>query len=374
MIKKFIEFFYDFAYPKPEHKAVFPYRFEFLFEQTKINLEHLWGLMLISNFVQIGILFFDFAYKTKLAIVFFLIVNAFCLMIVYNFRKRNYGVRYKSMLRVQSLILINFIFLTSIYNLFEADRLVLVHLFIVFFVFASVILHIKSDTLAWLAIISQIFNIIGVLYYHTDPLVVRFEIMNIVIFIALAWYLGILSNRNRIIIWMNYHNQKEANIQLEELAQKDSMTQFYNHEKIFQLLDNSIEKAKLNKENLSILILDLDDFKNVNDTYGHQYGDTVLIEVSKTIRQQVRNNDLIGRYGGEEFMIIFPETTHNQAYEIAERIRLAVQNIEFKDFKITISGGISESNNHSSKDLIKLADKNLYAAKHSGKNQIRLNI
>ena len=189
MIDKFIEMFYDFAYPKPEHKAVFPFRFEFLFEQTKVNLEHLYGLILISSFIQIILLFFDFAYKTKLAIGLFLIINTFCLLIVYQFRKRNYGVRYKSMLRVQNIILLNFIFLTSIYNLFEADRLVLVHIYIVFFVFAAVVLHIKSDTLAYLAIISQIFNIIGVLHYHSDPLVIQFEIMNIVIFISIAWYL-----------------------------------------------------------------------------------------------------------------------------------------------------------------------------------------
>lgn len=371
MFNKFVEAFYDFAYPKHEHKAVFPYRFEFLFEQTQVNLEHLWGLMIASNFIQTSLLFFDFTYKTKYAIGIFLVINLLCLMVLYQFRKKKYGVRYKSMLRIQTIILINFIFLTSVFNLFETDRLALIHLYIVFFVFSAVILHIKSTTLANFAILSQVFNIAGILYYHKDPLVVRFEIMNVLIFISLAWYLGVLSNRNRIIIWMNYHNQKEANVLLEEIAQKDSMTQFYNHEKIFQLLDNEIEKAKLNKTNLSILILDLDDFKNINDSYGHQYGDTVLLEVSKTIRQQVRNNDLIGRYGGEEFMIIFPDTIRSQAYDIAERIRIAVSHLKFENFNITISGGIAELNNHNSKELIRLADKQLYVAKQNGKNQIR---
>ncbi len=374
MINKFVDMFYDFAYPKPEHKAVFPFRFEFLFEQTQVNLEHLWGLMLLTTPLNFSLLFFNFELKTKISLVIFLFINVIAILVVNGFKKNNYGVRYKSMLRVQNVILLNFYFLSSIFNFFESDHLVLVHMYIVIFVFSAVVLHIKSTTLANLAIVTEIFNIAGILYYHSDPLVIQFEIMNIFIFIFLAWYVGVLSNRNRIIIWMNYHNQKEANIQLEELAQKDSMTQFYNHEKIFQLLDNEIEKAKMNHKDLSILILDLDDFKNINDNYGHQYGDKVLMEVAKVIRSQVRNNDLIGRYGGEEFMILFPETLKAQAVDIAERIRQSIADIQFENFSITISGGIAELNKQSSKELIQIADKQLYVAKNNGKNQIQTTV
>ncbi|NLV81554.1 MAG: GGDEF domain-containing protein, partial [Synergistaceae bacterium] len=122
---------------------------------------------------------------------------------------------------------------------------------------------------------------------------------------------------------------------------------------------------------LSVAIFDIDDFKKVNDSKGHIYGDQVLIDVAANIKNSIRISDVAGRYGGEEFMVIFPNTDLETATKISERIRQAIESYSFVDgLKITISGGIKEYEREDMTELINLADKNLYKAKKNGKNQI----
>jgi diguanylate cyclase (GGDEF)-like protein len=169
---------------------------------------------------------------------------------------------------------------------------------------------------------------------------------------------------------MNLNKERELNSKLADLNKRDSMTNFFNHEYIFELLDQEIERAHLLEQCLSIAIFDLDDFKRINDTYGHQEGDKVLLEVSLAIKESVRDADLIGRYGGEEFMVIFPATANEQAEFVANRIRTAVEALNFENYQMTISGGVAELLGHNSQELIKIADTCLYRAKHQGKNCI----
>jgi diguanylate cyclase (GGDEF)-like protein len=120
-------------------------------------------------------------------------------------------------------------------------------------------------------------------------------------------------------------------------------------------------------------MFDLDHFKSVNDTWGHQVGDLVLQKVSQVIKETIRQVDLAGRYGGEEFMIICPETTLDQGVLLAERIRegIAVTDMETEDLKVTISGGVAESQADESVELlVNRADSLLYKSKHSGRNKI----
>lgn len=371
MKEKFITWFYDLTYPKPEHKAVYPYRLEFLFERTKSNLEHLWYLLLASQVVETVLLFNrSFIFEMKLSLIIFLFINLILTIAVYRFRKENYGVRYKTLLHTQSIIILNILFITSAFNIFQNEKMVMVHIYIIAYVFISIVLHIPSANLALIGLISLFLNIIGILMYHFDPLIVQFEIINLLIFIGLSWWLGIIANRNRILLWMNLNKERELNSKLADLNKRDSMTNFFNHEYIFELLDQEIERAHLLEQCLSIAIFDLDDFKRINDTYGHQEGDKVLLEVSLAIKESVRDADLIGRYGGEEFMVIFPATANEQAEFVANRIRTAVEALNFENYQMTISGGVAELLGHNSQELIKIADTCLYRAKHQGKNCI----
>ncbi|MTI65761.1 MAG: diguanylate cyclase [Firmicutes bacterium] len=164
---------------------------------------------------------------------------------------------------------------------------------------------------------------------------------------------------------------KEKNIKLQEMVKIDGLTNLYNHKYIFERIKEEIKRAKRYNDELSIVLLDIDDFKNVNDTYGHQVGDNVLVSISNKLKESIRDIDILGRYGGEEFIIILPETDLKGAYNLAERIRKRIEEMEFKEgFNLTISGGVSGLKNNSCLQLINKADKHLYIAKNKGKNKI----
>lgn len=135
--------------------------------------------------------------------------------------------------------------------------------------------------------------------------------------------------------------------------------------------------AKRYQHPMSIVMFDIDDFKEKNDTYGHQAGDFVLVEIVKIVRANIRSIDFIARYGGEEFILVFPETPSKAAFNLADRLRSIIMENDFKykdniNMEITISGGIATypDNGSDSETLIKVADKKLYSAKKNGKNKI----
>ena len=122
---------------------------------------------------------------------------------------------------------------------------------------------------------------------------------------------------------------------------------------------------------MSISLFDIDDFKKVNDTRGHVFGDQVLVDIAAIIQDNTRDSDLAGRYGGEEFMVIFSGADLAIASSIAERIRMAVEAFLFaEEARVTISGGVAQYCGQSLSDFIQAADENLYRAKRDGKNRI----
>lgn len=167
------------------------------------------------------------------------------------------------------------------------------------------------------------------------------------------------------------------NAKLYELATKDGLTKLYIYRHFYTLLENEVKRAKRYGHPLALLMMDIDDFKNVNDTYGHPVGDVLLREIANVITQTVRTIDIPARYGGEEFSVILPETTAEDARIIAERLRKNIQNIKIttKNDNIitpTISIGVSElqPNIKDENMLIEYADIALYNAKRYGKNCI----
>ena len=160
--------------------------------------------------------------------------------------------------------------------------------------------------------------------------------------------------------------------QLEKLASIDDLTQIYNRRKFFELADYEIERNTRYQHPLSIIMIDVDHFKKINDRFGHQVGDTTLQLFSKIILQTIRITDVFGRVGGEEFALVLPETPKQAAKEFAERLRLCIENEKFPSIgKITICLGVTEFSNDDTKDSIfNRADIALYAAKESGRNKV----
>lgn len=175
------------------------------------------------------------------------------------------------------------------------------------------------------------------------------------------------------------HYQGQLQKALAELAQMsrvDGLTQIYNRRHWQESLEQEFAKAKRHSKSLSLVMLDLDYFKLLNDNYGHQCGDMVLIEVSKLIGSLLRVEDIFGRYGGEEFAIILPETDLSGAIELAERICSAVakKSLEYngEEINVTISLGVAQLGNKeaSYEGLISQADSALYQAKAEGRNKV----
>jgi diguanylate cyclase (GGDEF)-like protein len=168
------------------------------------------------------------------------------------------------------------------------------------------------------------------------------------------------------------------NARLFELATTDGLTKLYVHRYFQLLLDQEFQRSHRYNKRFALLMIDIDNFKKFNDTYGHQLGDEVLRSVARTIRKTSRDCDTAARYGGEEMAIILPETNARDAMAAAERIRAAVASTEVphleEKLRVTISIGVAEFPTHAQgkKDLIRRADEAMYDAKRTGKNRVML--
>ncbi|HPS57049.1 MAG TPA: diguanylate cyclase [Spirochaetota bacterium] len=173
----------------------------------------------------------------------------------------------------------------------------------------------------------------------------------------------------------NYLLFKEVAVKtraLEKMAITDTLTGLFNRGHIYDRLNQEVEKAERYGSKFSLLMLDIDNFKKVNDQHGHQFGDEVLRVVSDVIRLSTRSVDICGRYGGEEFMVIFPEVPLSGTIPVAERIRKGIEAMRFAidNVKITVSGGAADYSG-SIENLVKKADTLMYRAKESGRNVIQ---
>jgi len=175
------------------------------------------------------------------------------------------------------------------------------------------------------------------------------------------------------------HRVKERTKELEKLTQElevlattDSLTHVHNRYSIMKILNAEINRSKRYNKVISIIMYDVDYFKNINDEYGHDVGDKVLYEVTTLVKNSLRDMDSIGRYGGEEFLIIMPETSLDNAKEIASRVRKEIQKHNFNyGIKLTVSLGLVElSKNEDANSIFKRLDKLLYDSKNSGRNKL----
>ncbi|MBC8207084.1 MAG: diguanylate cyclase [Kiritimatiellales bacterium] len=162
------------------------------------------------------------------------------------------------------------------------------------------------------------------------------------------------------------------NEELERLATRDKLTGLYNRRRLDQLMAAEIERAWRYGRPLSIMLLDIDKFKTINDTLGHLVGDTILSETAKQLQNSVRSCDLVGRWGGDEFIIICPETTPDTALPLAERLCRDYAACEFTAVDgLTASFGVaSYREGRRADDLFSSADDALYRAKRNGRNQV----
>lgn len=164
----------------------------------------------------------------------------------------------------------------------------------------------------------------------------------------------------------------EMEKKLKKLATIDSLTEIYNRYKIDDEIRLNIARYQRYKEPFSVLMFDIDHFKIINDTYGHDVGDRVLKNLSKTVSKNIRVTDKVGRWGGEEFIVVLENTTKDEAFLMAEKLRKIVEaSVIDEKYKITISIGVAQYEEPESREeLIKKVDEALYMAKEKGRNQV----
>ena len=170
---------------------------------------------------------------------------------------------------------------------------------------------------------------------------------------------------------------KKAQKKMAEMSTRDELTGLYNRRYFMEALGREVSRAKRYETDLVLCMMDLDHFKRINDTYGHQAGDMVLTEIGKMLKKCIRQSDLVCRYGGEEFAVIFPNVRPEEAHMVCERFKEMVAGHQFKynssQFQLTVSTGIapfSEPKSTSLQKLVDLADQALYQAKDAGRNRV----
>ena len=169
-----------------------------------------------------------------------------------------------------------------------------------------------------------------------------------------------------------------ANRALKELAIRDGLTGVYNHRYFQETLAMELLRSRRYEHEFSLIIFDVDHFKNYNDTHGHPQGDKLLYSLAQNVKDRLRKSDLIARYGGEEFVVIMPETSKDAAFKVAENLLQFIEEQPYdgresqSNGKITVSMGISAfpEDGKDGSSLIAHADRALYKAKENGRNQV----
>jgi diguanylate cyclase (GGDEF)-like protein len=174
---------------------------------------------------------------------------------------------------------------------------------------------------------------------------------------------------------LNTQNDRlhEMNERLERLSVTDGLTGLFNHRHFWNLLNTELTRVNLNHGHLALVLMDLDDFKKVNDKFGHSVGDQLLQTVADSLSDTVRDTDIVARYGGEEFAVLLPDTDESGVQQVAEKIRAAVEAIRFNipdtdiTLKVTVSIGVSVFRGNR-REFFNAADRALYKSKAAGKN------
>jgi len=180
-----------------------------------------------------------------------------------------------------------------------------------------------------------------------------------------------VAERTRELSWVNQQLQRQLD-ENRELAERDALTRIANRYRLEQALQQECRRAQRFREPLAVIAMDVDDFKPINDRYGHAQGDAALVQVVENLRTCLRDHDLLARWGGDEFVMVMPQTTLDEALAVAGRLRQAMVQVEqIGECRLTLSYGVVQwQEGEGQSDLLGRADKALYRAKGAGKNAI----
>lgn len=230
----------------------------------------------------------------------------------------------------------------------------------------------------YITILLAVFQIVGlVIVLFLNSATSSFNWFSFLAFVFLLSGLSIIANsiiqRNIKQINAQAHQLMLNEIRLRELSVRDHLTNLFNFRYLEEMLESEIQRAILQQHSLGIIVLDVDHFKHINDAMGHAAGDTVLRELGTFLAKNIRQSDSACRYGGDEFVLLFPDTSRDAIKERAEQIRDGVRNLQLP-MSITISLGVATFpyDGATGEEIFKSADNALYRAKHEGRNYVMM--
>mgnify|MGYP000872837034 CR=1 FL=1 len=312
---------------------------------------------------------FELLSKTA-AITYYLYIPIYVLLL-----KKLFSDFPKRLVTVSLCFSIPFTIICLITNNTFYDRLSFLSQAILLFIVISILLFFmkkarkKEGIISFMAFIVLIVTAINDILINNGMIYGRYGFqVGMFIFAFLETYVIIMQYSDEIV---NAEKLKIENQIIYEKSIKDDLTSLYKRNYIDQILDKIMTKYINQGEIFSIMMFDVDYFKMINDNYGHLQGDKVLTDISKIIMECIGDTDYAGRYGGEEFIVILPNTKQKVAVEIGEKIRNRINTFPWENgIKVTVSGGIYENRSNITRECIKIVDGLLYEAKDSGRNKI----
>ncbi len=307
-------------------------------------------------------------FQTGYIILGFLTANVVLVPLIFYVRKYIKTIRHSFALAVMYAYATLTLLLGAVLSLCVLHKLDATHVYMMMVLGSALILSIRPIPLAvmYAAVYAGFALALPSFGSSSDSL---FTIrVNAFVFNLLAWILGQLALRSKMSVYVSRRQLQEKTHMLEELARRDTMTGLYNHAALLSILEDEIMLSRLTGSPLSLIMTDIDDFKRINDTYGHMFGDDVISRCAAVFSAVVGEAGIVGRYGGEEFMFILPGCELPEACVLAKDIEQALANHVSQPL-VSISGGISLYCGESLNDFVRLTDEKLYFAKASGKRR-----
>lgn len=344
-------------------------REEFILEMLRENLARLSGVSILLFFVELALYSFqENYYQSGYVNVGFLLSSLVLIPAIWLMKRR---VRKSTMalaFAVQYAYCLTVLALGLLLALAAQPQYDLIHMYLLTVMGVTVFINMRP----WrcFAMLSAAYLAFWFLLpvFQGDPVLLLTHRVNALIFNVISYIINHMMFSAKYTAYRGKKALSAKNEILQDLARRDAMTGLYNHEECISALERETLRAAETSLPMSLILIDIDDFKDINDTRGHLCGDEMIRRIAAALRASVRDTDTVGRYGGEEFMLILPGVALEGACALASRLSAAVQAAEVDGQRVTISGGICEYHGESLKALIGIVDKRLYLAKSRGKN------
>ncbi|MCK9490948.1 MAG: sensor domain-containing diguanylate cyclase [Sulfurimonas sp.] len=355
---------------------------EYLYYSLYLLSSTLWIFYVYGSLAHYFQIYGDYPARFNFGIMLAPVFLALFIQTIFKIEEK-YKFEHKLLFSIIGVSLANFLYgLLDFTSALEILSLSLSYALIIF-MWISISLYLKGDKLIKIFLIAHTFylsfSVYALLYYigfvSSNYISSHGTSIGLIIEALLLSYLVAYKFK---LMEEEKEEQKLKQIELKLLASTDPMTKLYNRRYFTEISQEVLYISKRESKDLSILMIDIDRFKRVNDTFGHQFGDEVLINLSRLLLDSQRKSDIVCRYGGEEFVILLPNTALQDATNLAEKLRKAVESLTLispknEDFNFTVSIGVAQIDVENEQNIelaLKRADDALYEAKNSGRNRV----